>query len=374
MEGKSIKILFLEDSEDDHELNIISLKRAGIDPAGIRIETKDEFKEQLDKENWDVILADYNLPGFNALDAFEISKESYPEIPMIIVTGVHTEEAAIACIEKGIANYVLKGNLERLPSAVSQALEKRQLEESKKKAENEVKELLRQKDEMIKQLGHDLKTPVSVLLNVLPLIMEEAEKNEVKEDCELALRNVKYIKNLVVETLKIAELSSLHIAFQMEDIDLSSFVNTILDENQLLFEKNNIEIENCIQENVSIIGDELRLKEVFNNLINNAIKFMQEQKKITFYTQDKIDENQVIISIKDSGIGMTPEQSAHVFEEFYKADESRVNFEGSGLGLNICKRIVEAHEGNIWVESPGPGKGSTFHFTLKRGDVENKYP
>ena len=111
MEIKSIKILFLEDSQDDYELNIISLKKSGLNLQGVRVETKEEFIEHLDKEAWDIILADYNLPNFNALEAYALLKERYPDIPMIIVTGVLTEDAAIACIEQGITNYVLKGNL-----------------------------------------------------------------------------------------------------------------------------------------------------------------------------------------------------------------------------------------------------------------------
>ena len=72
------------------------------------------------------------------------------------------------------------------------------------------------------------------------------------------------------------------------------------------------------------------------------------------------------ISIKDNGIGMTNDQMTQIFDEFYKADSSRHDFESSGLGLPICKRIVEKHGGKIWVESDGIGKGSTFFFTIKK--------
>ena len=364
MNGKNIKILFLEDSQDDYELNLIYLRKAGLKPLGIRVETKEEFLEQLDKELWDVILADYNLPSFNGLEAYALSKEHYPYIPMIIVTGALSEDAAIACIEQGVANYVLKGNLARLGPAVKQAMEKRHIEEARKQAEAEIKELLRQKDEFIGQLGHDLKTPLSILLNMLPMIKEEVEKDEIKEDCNIAIRNIRYIKNLVTETLKIAELSSPKVEFDMNDTNLLDIVNNTIKDNQLVFDKKNIQIENMIDEKITVKADELRIKEVFDNLIINAVKYMPENGKLTFNTEESKDQNFVTVSVKDTGIGMTQEQATHVFDEFYKADKSRHDLDSSGLGLSICKRIVERHGGRIWAESPGLEKGSMFYFTL----------
>ena len=85
-----------------------------------------------------------------------------------------------------------------------------------------------------------------------------------------------------------------------------------------------------------------------------------------------LERNDMIqVSIQDTGIGMTEEQIKKVFDEFYKADISTHELHSSGLGLSICKRIVEKHGGKIWVESPGPGKGSIFYFTLKKGKMEH---
>jgi signal transduction histidine kinase len=81
----------------------------------------------------------------------------------------------------------------------------------------------------------------------------------------------------------------------------------------------------------------------------------------------KEDKDFVTVSIKDTGIGITEEQLSHIFDEFYKADEARHDFDSSGLGLPICKRIVEKHGGKIWVESPGEGGGTTFYFTIPTG-------
>ena len=115
------------------------------------------------------------------------------------------------------------------------------------------------------------------------------------------------------------------------------------------------------------MGDKLRVAELFKNLITNAVKYTHEGSgKITIDAEANKDF--VITSIKDTGIGMGEEQLSRVFDEFYKANKFSSETHSSGLGLSICKRIVEKHGGKIWVDSPGKEKGSTFYFTLKVGD------
>jgi len=242
-------------------------------------------------------------------------------------------------------------------SKLNQDLEKKVEERT-----TEIKKLLKQKDEFISQLGHDLKTPVSILLNVLPVIEETSEKN-VKKECELAIQNIKYIKNLITETLKIAELSSLKVILNKIELNLREIVEGVIKNKLIVFEKKNIKFENKIDKKITVTADKLRFEEVISNIIGNAIKYSSEKNRI-ITVDAKEKENIVTISIKDTGIGMTKEQLICCFDEFYKADKSRHDLDSVGLGLSICKRIVEKHYGKIWAESPGIGKGSTFYITL----------
>jgi signal transduction histidine kinase len=120
---------------------------------------------------------------------------------------------------------------------------------------------------------------------------------------------------------------------------------------------------NNVDATLTVYADKLRLEEVFNNLLSNAVKYMGKSAG-TIVVEAQQQHDLVRISVKDTGIGMTQEQIGHVFEEFYKGDTSRHDLQSSGLGLPICKRIVEKHGGTIWVENPGMGKGSTLYFTL----------
>lgn len=171
------------------------------------------------------------------------------------------------------------------------------------------------------------------------------------------------MKNLVIKTLALAQLNSLNFKFGFEDVNLSQHVQKILGMDLPLFEGKHVNIENNIPQDIIVHADFLQVKELFDNLFSNAIKYSHESGvTITLDAQKKDDT--IIVSVKDNGIGLESDKLPHVFDEFYKVDSSRHDLQSTGLGLSICKRIVEKHGGRIWVESPGKGLGSTFFFTL----------
>jgi signal transduction histidine kinase len=176
------------------------------------------------------------------------------------------------------------------------------------------------------------------------------------------------MKNIVIKTLELSRLNTPNATeFNIDDINLWEEAENSIKDQQLilLYNEKGITLENKIAENIFAKADKVRLSEVFNNLINNAIKYSPPGGNITVDAHD--DGDFVTVSIIDSGIGMTTEQIDHIFDEFYKADKSRHDFNSSGLGLSICKRIVENHGGEIWAKSPGLEKGSTFFFTIPIG-------
>jgi PAS domain S-box-containing protein len=259
--------------------------------------------------------------------------------------------------------------LEKINSELSYAREEltilnRDLEKKIKERTDDIEKILQQKDEFIDQLGHDLKTPLTPLIILLPIIKEREKDPQLKELLEVISNNLYYMKNLVIKTLTLAQLNSPNTQLLLQDIDLSEQIRNILDMNRPLFEGKNVIIENNIPDETIVLADLIQIKELFDNLISNAVKYSQENNvKITLDAK-KLDDF-IVVSVKDTGIGLEPQQIQHVFDEFYKADYSRHDLKSTGLGLSICKRIIEKHGGHIWVESLGEGKGSTFFFTLK---------
>ena len=230
----------------------------------------------------------------------------------------------------------------------------------------ELRMSLKHKNEFIHQLGHDLKNPLGPIIQLLPLLEKKVSDEKCREIYDVLHRNALYMKNIVKKTLNLANLNSPNTIFNFEDISLHTVVEDVVKKSSVLLKEKNIFIKNNIEKNSLVYADRLRLDELFTNLFDNAIKYSKDGSTVT--VEASIEKDHTTVCVRDTGIGLTDNQIKHLFEEFYKADFSRHDFDSSGLGLPICKRIVERHNGKIWVESDGLGKGSRFYFTLKTSD------
>jgi PAS domain S-box-containing protein len=250
------------------------------------------------------------------------------------------------------------------------------LEKKVKERTAEVDKLLKQKDGFINQLGHDLRTPLTPMLGLLPLLKKRIDDEKGMKYISMIDRNIRFMKDLVNKTITFAKLNSDKIDFSFSKINLHNQVEEVEQQLHATLEKENALVKTHIDESLIVFADEMQLSEVFHNLISNALKYRQKENSpvIEIFTTEK-EEDTVQISVKDNGIGMTEDQIDYVFDEFYKADDARTDVDSHGLGLNICKRIINKHGGKIWVESKGPGKGSQFNFTLhtKNGAWNTQY-
>jgi len=147
------------------------------------------------------------------------------------------------------------------------------LEEKVRERTEEVWKLVKQKDGFIKQLGHDLKTPLTPIISLLPLVKEKVKDEEVKRLLDIISRNITHIKNLVTDTLSLAQLSTPSYKPKLEKLNLRSVVDECLRENEYLIKVKDMRPLNEIDESISVKADKLRLKEVFANLISNSVKY-----------------------------------------------------------------------------------------------------
>jgi len=237
------------------------------------------------------------------------------------------------------------------------------LEQKVKERTAEVEKLLQQKDEFIFHLSHDLRTPLTPLVAFLPLLEKREKDPKIKDNIKLLNNKVNTLRNLVEKTLKFETIYSSSEVLDLEDIHLKKEIDSCIKNQLFIYNKRNLKIENKIKENIIVKADKLYIWELFNNLLSNAIKNTPDKGFIIINSEK--EKNFVKISVKDNGIGINKDQIDQIFEEFYKTDISRHDLDSSGLGLSICKQIVEKHGGRIWAESKGSGKGSTFYFTLK---------
>ena len=288
------------------------------------------------------------------------------QFPIIIYSSPIIKDNSIVGLRGIIIDITERKKAETEMKHAQDALQKlnRELEHKVQDRTAEIQKILQHKDEFVNQLGHDLKNPLNPLLNLLPLLERDEQDPERRTMFDVILRNVNYMKNLVVKTIEFARLNSPNTTFNMANTNLRDEVNHVIDKNTILFEEHNIEIINRIPNTVQVHVDQLRFEELVDNLLSNAVKYSNDQGKISIDATQ--NDTCITVSVQDTGIGMTTEQLERVFDEFFKADPSRHDFDSSGLGMSICKRIVEKHGGNIWAESPGLGQGSTFYFTLPK--------
>ena len=334
-----------------------------------------DFMNLIAPESKDMIKTSFNLHmNGEEIDPYEyklISKDG-KKIEALITTKLinYEEDNAILGIVTNIAKQ--KKTEEELREAHKQVANlNKELEQRVQARTSQVQKLLKQKDEFIQQLGHDLKNPLTPLVGLMPLL-EKADKNPKSQKLfEILHRNIDCLKNIVFRILELAELNTPDITkLILEDINLREEAENSLKDIKLIYNNKGFNIENKIDENIYVKADKIRLCEVFNNLIVNAVKYSQYGNSVTL---DAFEDGEfVTVSILDSGIGMTEEQIRYIFDEFYKADESRHDSYSTGLGLPICKSIVEKHGGKIWAESSGLGKGSTFYFTVPIGSKKSK--
>ncbi|MCJ7571248.1 MAG: HAMP domain-containing histidine kinase [Candidatus Thermoplasmatota archaeon] len=228
----------------------------------------------------------------------------------------------------------------------------------------EINRLLQHKSRFIDNLSHDLATPITPLLSLLPLIKEELQNEKSKELLDTCIRNVEYIKRVINNSRELADIGATNFIFKREN--LAEIVDQLIKKYDVVFKGYNVKTQNSIDRCIIIKTEKDRLLQLLDHLTSNAINSMPNGGLIRFEAKQVKKENKTFIQITvtDTGIGLTREQTDHIFEEFYKTDNSRHKLDSTGLGLTICKTIIEKHGGKIWADSHGPGTGASIHFTV----------
>lgn len=221
------------------------------------------------------------------------------------------------------------------------------------------------------RLGHDLRTPLTPLFVLFPLIKERLADPELLGMVDLCCKSAASMKKLVDRAQMLVSLSAAIKAEEVERIVLVSAVDRVLADSVDSMTKKHVACHNDIAPSIIVEGVPEQLREIFSNLISNAVRFSPGNGVIRIAAEQLAGT--VTVAVHDDGIGLAPAHLERIFDEFFKADDSRHDLNAPGLGLSICKRIVLNHHGRIWAESPGIGKGTTIKFTLngQSADIHN---
>lgn len=227
-------------------------------------------------------------------------------------------------------------------------------------------ELEQMKLDFVSMASHELKTPLTAIIGYLSVFMDENRKTLTKDQSELldrSLVSAKQLQALVENLLSVNRIEREQMNAAVEPVDLNTILGKAIEDLQNQAKLKNI-ILNFIRNDTlpKVLADPVRIGEVINNLVANAINYTTAGGKISVYM--KASPNEVTTTVKDTGMGIPPEAIPHLFNKFFRVSNSmQKSNKGTGLGLYISKSIIQKLNGKIWVESE-PGKGSNFHFSL----------
>jgi diguanylate cyclase (GGDEF)-like protein len=224
------------------------------------------------------------------------------------------------------------------------------------------------KDEFLASTSHELRTPVNGIVGISESLIDGAAgklSKEVSLNLELIVASGKRLASLINDILDFSKLKNHDIALKNNNIDLRQLAGVVITVIKATMSEKDVELINDIPKDLSLVyGDENRIEQILYNIIGNAVKFTKEgYVKVSAKEQD----NCVLVTIEDTGIGIPNEKLEDIFISFQQVDSSiSREYGGTGLGLGITKQLIELHGGRIWVESE-VGKGSKFMFTLQKG-------
>ncbi len=326
----------------------------------------------------DLVLLDMMMPGIGGLEMLERINELDPNLVCVVITGYATVELAVEAIKKGAYDFIAKPfDADTLLLTVNQGIERRALSlqsqrlarlEAETKALAKEKAQLEQLDRMKSTftltVAHELRAPVAAIQSYLRLILDGYIPPEKQRHyLERAERRAEVQLELINDLLDLARLQDPDLRLEREPVALHEVLDEVIDAMAAQAREKRIDVACDVESQLPCLQVNPRhAKQLWNNLISNAIKYTPEGGNVRISLQEQ--DGFLVGAVEDTGIGIPADELPLVFEEFYRAKAAKAYTQmGTGLGLSIVKRILEAYGGTIEVESV-PDQGSTFRFRL----------
>lgn len=396
-----ISILYVEDDE-----GLARLLKRRLDRIGFDVETLSSGEAALvalQDKKYDIILLDYTLPGMNGIDVLKKIKPENGEPPVIILTVGGNEHLAVEAIQLGAEDYMTKDigqtYLELLPHVIRAAVTKLHLRKENEEQQNKLKyyiseiekrnfdlmqevqerkeleiELRESKDraeaanvaksEFLANMSHEIRTPMNAVIGLANILARSTPLSEKQKSFIDTLQiSAEGLLDLINDLLDISKIEAYSVELDHTPFDLKQLVQDIVAMMSVKAQEKNIgfDIGTLPAGDFKFVGDPVRLRQVILNLCSNAVKFTEKGSVLLNLVAQG---GEVIIEVKDTGIGISQDKIDVIFDKFVQADSSiNRKYGGTGLGLSITKALTEAMQGRIEVKSE-IGKGSSFIVRL----------
>ena len=381
--SRPLKLLMVEDSDDDAQLILLELRRGGYAPSCHRIQTRSAFETALESSEWEVIISDHNIPGYGGLMALADLRATGKDVPFILVTGTIGEAGAVSAMKAGAQDYVLKGDLSRLPVAVDRELREAlaRAEQRKLREQLVISERMASAGMLAAGVAHEINNPLAVAMTNMEFISEALEvaldtdkdkprKRALAAELDVSgriaglqdpVRDVREALARIRDIVRDVKLFSRPQDGKSDAVD----VQRVIDSSARM-------AWNEIRHRARLVKDyapvplvsanESRLGQVILNLIVNASQAMAEGQadRNVLRLVTRTEDGRAVIEVVDNGPGIAPQNLSKIFDPFFTTKPIGV---GTGLGLAICHRIVSELGGRIEVDSE-LGKGARFRVVL----------
>ncbi len=371
----------------DDEIGMRAGCQRALVPHGYRVSVAEHGAEGLRKlreEAFDVILVDAMMPGMSGLELLERIQQHDPDIVCVMITGYATVDLAAQAMKVGAHDFLPKPfTSDELLTIVQRAWAERQrrlAQRRQREEEEESFQLERTRQEKAKLdafesrftivVVHELRNPAGVIKNYLQLMragyVDDDEWDEYIEKLDLRAGQ---LLAMLDDLLELANLKGRQALSRPKEIAVADVLEKVLDRLRPVAEKKGLTLEVKILAQPTLLAQPAHIESLWLHLIENALNYTPVG-RITVTLAEEAD--QTFASVSDTGIGVSTEDLARIFQDFYRSPEAREQVElGTGLGLPIVNQIVEIYEGNIQVDST-PGEGSTFTVSLPKSPFPSR--
>ena len=375
MSDERLQVLLVEDNAGDARLIQESLSETKGEPFEVEIADRlSAALERLGKGGIDAVLLDLALPDSQGWGTFDTIRGKAPTIPVIVLTGLGDEALALKMVKKGAQDYVAKMELNGgiLPRAIRYAVERERTDQQIRKMNEQLEERVRQRTAELEaanseleafsySVSHDLRAPLRHV-DGFSRILIESQGNKMDAEGQRYLREIRdasqRMAGMIEDLLRLAQIGRQQLRLQKTSI--KDLIDDVLAD--LKSEVCERRIEWRVGELPSLECDRGLIKQVFTNLVGNAVKYTRPRDVAVIEIGHCADDGHPVIFVRDNGAGFEMKYADKLFGAFqrlHRQDE----FEGTGVGLATVHRIIRRHGGRIWAEAE-PQKGATFFFTL----------
>jgi signal transduction histidine kinase len=380
-----LRVLFIEDSEDDMLLQLRELRREGYAVEYRRVQRVEEVREALGAPGWDLVISDYSLPGFTGLEALRLVRESGHDVPFILISGTVGEEIAVEAMKAGAADYLLKDSLMRLVPAVRRELREAEHRRQRRLAVEHQRRLEAQLSHAQKlealgtlasSISHDFNNVLAGIAGYVEMVRADTtDLPHVQQNVQLILRGIHRATDLVRRVLQFSRKR----AVQRKPIHLGPAIHEALQFLRPLVPEGVALRVSLPAEGPLVVADAGQVQQVVLNLCTNAIQAMADAGGELAVEQETVEVDAALagrleplrpgphvrLAVRDTGVGIDAETLSQLFEPFFTTKPVGV---GTGLGLAVVHGIVKSHQAAIEVTSR-PGEGATFAVYFPAGDA-----